>query len=213
MYNQDQIAKNEPMALAASSGGNRKFHKPRGTSKSDGATVEQDANPGAREARCMTTPTPLAPKPVKAKEQPRKGRVARTRNAGTMTEAAFWSMLRSGLRRSFRYWKPAAAALAASKRDHPGPRGQRFAYVCASCKQLHKRTNVQIDHCTPCGALTSYEHLPSFVRNLTAEGPDAYQVLCKFCHNLKTKSEREFANKKIEKGVEYIDASDTHLAG
>ena len=34
------------------------------------------------------------------KKTTRKPRVARTRNAGTMTEAAFWSMIRSALMRS-----------------------------------------------------------------------------------------------------------------
>ena len=38
----------------------------------------------------------------------RKPRVPRTRNAGTMTEAAFWSMIRSALRQKSRWWKPIA---------------------------------------------------------------------------------------------------------
>jgi hypothetical protein len=107
-----------------------------------------------------------------------------------MTEAAFWGMLRSGLRRSFRYWRPAAAVLAASKQPFRGPRGQRFAYRCAGCGKLHKRTNVNIDHRVPCGALTSYAHLPEFVARLTAEGAESYQVLCKQCHQVKTMAER-----------------------
>ena len=38
----------------------------------------------------------------------KKPRVPRTRNAGTMTEAGFWSMIRSALRQKSRWWKPIA---------------------------------------------------------------------------------------------------------
>jgi hypothetical protein len=138
----------------------------------------------------VAAPVPPDPKPAKAKERRASGRVPRTRNGGTMTEAAFWGMLRSGLRRTFRYWRPAAAVLAASKQPFHGPRGQRFAYLCAGCGKLHKRTNVNIDHRIACGALTSYAHLPEFVARLTAEGPESYQVLCKQCHGAKTLAER-----------------------
>lgn len=143
-----------------------------------------------RKGAPVTLPAWVAPKPAKAKERQAAGRVPRTRNHGTMTEAAFWGMLRSGLRRTFRYWKPAAAVLAAAKQPFHGPRGQRFAYLCAGCGKLHKRTNVNIDHVEPCGALTSYAHLPEFVARLTAEGAESYQVLCKSCHGAKTHAER-----------------------
>ena len=41
-----------------------------------------------------------------AKKTIKKPRIARTRNAGTMTESMFWSMLRSALRQKSRWWKP-----------------------------------------------------------------------------------------------------------
>ena len=148
------------------------------------------ANPTAPKPAPVASPVPPAPKPAKAKQRRRAVLVERTRNGGTMTEAAFWGMLRSGLRRSFRFWRPAAAVLAASKQPFHGPRGQRFAYLCAACGKLHKRTNVNIDHRVPCGSLTSYAHLPEFVARLTAEGAESYQVLCKRCHGAKTQAER-----------------------
>ena len=40
----------------------------------------------------------------------KKPRVPRTRNNETMTEAAFWSWIRSALRQKSRWWKPIAEA-------------------------------------------------------------------------------------------------------
>ena len=154
------------------------------------------ANSTARAPAPVASPTAVAPKPAKVNERRAAGRVPRTRNGGTMTEAAFWGMLRSGLRRTFRYWKPAAAVLGASKQPFHGPRGQRFAYLCAGCGKLHKRKNVNIDHVEPCGQLTSFDHLPDFARRLTAEGAESYQVLCKQCHSKKTDAERSAIKSK-----------------
>lgn len=125
-------------------------------------------------------------KPVKAK----KRRVERTRNAGTWTEAHYWGVLRSGLRRLFRFWKPAVNALNAARVPHSGPRGQRWAYVCADCKKLFLRKDVQIDHVEPVGKLLDYADVGDFLRRLTPEDPEAFRTLCKTCHLKKTKTER-----------------------
>jgi len=39
----------------------------------------------------------------------------KTRNSGTMTESAFWSFIRSGLRQKSRWWKPIAECKAKAK--------------------------------------------------------------------------------------------------
>ena len=148
------------------------------------------ANSTAPAPRSVASPVPPTPKPATAKERRAAGRVPRTRNGGTMTEAEFWSKMRQVLRRGFMWWRPATAVLAAAKQPFHGPRGQRFAYLCAACGKLHKRKNVNIDHVEPCGQLTSFDHLPDFARRLTAEGAESYQVLCKQCHGAKTQAER-----------------------
>lgn len=125
----------------------------------------------------------------KGTASPRVSRVKCTRNAATMTEAAYWGMLRSGLRRTFRWWKPALNALKAARVASKGPRGRKWLYLCAGCSQLHMRKQVQIDHVTPCGPLTCLAELPGFVERLTAE--QGYQVLCTACHETKTARERE----------------------
>lgn len=136
---------------------------------------------------------PAAPKPVKARKRVRKARIARVRNAGTITEAAYWGMVRSGLRRLFRFWKPAVMALNASRVPVKGPRGQKWAYLCADCGKLFLRKAIQIDHVVPVGTLLAYEHVGEFLKRLTPEDPSAYAVRCLSCHQEKTNKEKAAA--------------------
>jgi hypothetical protein len=136
-----------------------------------------------------------AQKPATARKQgkarlPRASKVPRTRNGSTWTEAQFWQAVRSTLRRGFRWWKPAVAALHAARAPFRGPRGQKWAFLCADCQKLFIRRKVQIDHVVACGALTDYAHVGEFVRRLTPESPDAFRVRCLTCHQLKTNSEK-----------------------
>lgn len=107
-----------------------------------------------------------------------------------MTEAQFWQAVRSGLRRTFRFWKPALAALKAARIAKQGPRGQKWAYLCADCRGLFLRKQVQIDHVTPCGSLRSFAEVGPFLERLCAESADAYAVRCRQCHQNKTNAER-----------------------
>lgn len=143
---------------------------------------------------------PAAQKPVaspsarkkRASRPTTKGvrRVARTRNAGTWTEARYWQTLRSGLRRMFRFWKPAIAALQAARVPCTGKNRQKWAYICADCKRLFPRKEVQIDHVEPVGSLLCLEDVAGFIKRLTPEDPAAFAVRCRCCHQQKTNQER-----------------------
>ena len=62
----------------------------------------------------------------------KKPRVPKTRNAGTMTESAFWSFIRSALRQKSRWWKPITQAKLQARRPYKGPnKRQKFEYLCA----------------------------------------------------------------------------------
>ena len=112
------------------------------------------------------------------------------RNLGTMTEAAYWGMVRSVLRRGFRFWKPIQKAKQDAKRVYKGDnKRQKWEYQCASCQEWFKDRDVQVDHIIPVGSLKSGKDLEGFLARLTAE--EGYQVLCKPCHNNKTQKERE----------------------
>ena len=110
-------------------------------------------------------------------------RVERTREMGTLTESAFFGKIRSALRNTFRYWKPMYAKLKEAKVGSK--------YKCAMCGGLFVRKEVEIDHIVGAGSLRSYEDIAGFVKRLTEEDINAYQVLCKKeCHILKTKKDR-----------------------
>lgn len=120
-------------------------------------------------------------------------KAVKTRNANTWTEAGYWSRIRSGLRRMFRFtWKPAALALERSKRKYQGPNPrQKFEYQCADCQNWFCRKEVEVDHIVPCGSLNCAADLAGFLERLHAERTEDFQVLCKDCHKKKTAEERE----------------------
>jgi 5-methylcytosine-specific restriction endonuclease McrA len=121
----------------------------------------------------------------------------KTRNNNTMTESAYMSMIRSVLRRGFRYWKPLQACKTASRLPYTGDnKQQKWTYRCNKCGEWFMGKEVQVDHIYPVGSLKSLDDLADFVENLTAEGFNGdgssnYQTLCKPCHKVKTKRERD----------------------
>lgn len=118
-------------------------------------------------------------------------RVNRTRNANTMTESQYWSLIRSALRKAFRYWKPAIIAKMNARRNCKKKGRQKYEYKCSSCGKWYAEKNIQIDHIIPVGSLKKLEDLPGFIERLTPESHDSFQVLCKDCHKIKTNNERK----------------------
>lgn len=122
-------------------------------------------------------------------------RVEKTRNAGTWTEARYWSAVRSYLRRGFRYWKPATEAKIRARRANQSKNKRlTWEYLCANCKEWWADRDIQVDHITPVGSLRQLEDLPGFLERLTPE--EGFQVLCKKCHKKKTNNER--SNRKSD---------------
>ncbi|WP_395000381.1 HNH endonuclease [Acinetobacter sp.] len=79
-----------------------------------------------------------------------------------------------------------------AKRDYKGAnKKQKFEYQCNHCKKWFKDSEVQVDHKIPVGSLLSWEDITPFLQKLIPEGLDAFQVLCKECHQVKTNKERE----------------------
>jgi 5-methylcytosine-specific restriction endonuclease McrA len=120
----------------------------------------------------------------------KKPRVTKTRNAGTMTESAFWSFIRSALRQKSRWWKPITQCKLLAKRPYKGPnKRQKFEYQCAKCLKWYADKLINVDHICPAGSLNCAQDLPGFVERLFCE-IDNLQVLCEACHNVKTKTEK-----------------------
>lgn len=115
-------------------------------------------------------------------------------NSGTMTNAGFFGMIRSTLRQKSRWWKPIAEAKQKARRVYKGiNKRQKFEYQCNECKGWFSDKEVAVDHLVPAGSLNCFLDLPGFVERLFCEVHNL-QVLCKNCHN--TKSKDEIKNRK-----------------
>jgi len=123
--------------------------------------------------------------------KPKKAATLKPRNAGTMTESAFWSFIRSGLRQKSRWWKPITQCKMSSRRTYKGPnKRQKFEYQCNECKNWFIEKKINVDHIHPAGTLRCANDLPGFVERLFCE-VDNLQVLCETCHNVKTQNEKD----------------------
>ena len=126
-----------------------------------------------------------------AVKKPTRVKLARTRNAGTMTDAMFWSFIRSALRQKSRWWKPITQCRMASRRAYKGPnKRQKFEYQCNQCKSWFPDKEVAVDHKIPAGSLNNGDDLKGFVDRLFCE-QEHLQVLCNGCHDVKTKLEKK----------------------
>lgn len=123
--------------------------------------------------------------------------VPKTRCSGTMSEAAFWSFIRSALRQKSRWWKPISVCKLNARRDYKGPsKRQKYEYQCKQCKTWTTEKNINVDHIIPAGSLNTSQDLPLFVERLFCE-QDNLQVLCTTCHDKKTLKEKQAKKKKI----------------
>jgi hypothetical protein len=116
-----------------------------------------------------------------------------TRNGNTWSESKYWGGVRSALRRLFRFnWIPAKQALEAARRKYEGANKlQKWEFRCGMCGLWKIRKEVELDHVIPCGSLRCLEDVGGFLSRLHPESPDAYQVICKKCHKIKTAEERK----------------------
>ena len=127
---------------------------------------------------------------TKKKRKSSKPRIVRTRNAGTMTESAFWSFIRSALRQKSRWWKPILQCKLEARRAYKGPnKRQKYENQCKSCERWFQEKKINVDHIIPAGSLNCAADLPGFVERLFCE-KDNLQVLCADCHDEKTKLEK-----------------------
>jgi hypothetical protein len=136
-------------------------------------------------------------KRIQKKLPVKRSRVAKTRNSGTLTESQYFSKIRSALRNAFRYWKPMQVALEkASRPSQSENKKLKKEYQCNKCKKWFKRADVQIDHIEECGSLLSYDDIVPFLKRLTVEDVNAYQILCKQHHKEKTSKYLQSKKKK-----------------
>ena len=126
----------------------------------------------------------------KAVKKPRAPKAPKTRCSGTMTEAQFFSFIRSALRQKSRRWKPLYDCLNEAKVPYTGDNKRRkWSFRCAICKGLFEQKQVSVDHVVSCGSLRSFDDLPGFASRLFCER-SGLRVLCNECHKVRTEEER-----------------------
>lgn len=109
---------------------------------------------------------------------------------GRYTKAGYFGFIRSGLRQKSMRWPPKYDVMNAAKRPHKGKdKRRKFDYQCNGCKKWCKGSEVSVDHIQECGSLKDFDDLPRFVETLFCEA-DNLQVLCKTCHDKKSKEAR-----------------------
>ena len=121
----------------------------------------------------------------------------KTRCSGTMTDAAFFSFIRSGLREKSQRWQPVYHAKKLAQVPYVGTdKRTKYHYTCAICNGDFKGTETMVDHIVPCGSLKGFNDLPAFVERLFCE-VGGLRVLCKPCHQEVTNAER-LAKKAVD---------------
>lgn len=129
----------------------------------------------------------MAKKTTKLKKiaKPRKGVAPKTRNSGTLSESAFWSMIRASLRNKSRFWKPIMEVKNAQKVTYKGVNKRRkFSYICQECNNEVDGKSCAVHHIVECGSLKSGDDLKGFVERLFCE-EDGLILLCDKCHDKK----------------------------
>lgn len=122
-----------------------------------------------------------AKKAVKKKAKSARKLTPRTRNAGTMTEAQFFQMIRAALRNKSRWWKPRMKCLEKARRTYVGPnKRQKWEFQCSVCNGWFLQSQVEAHHEIPAGKLNSFNDLPGFVERLFCE--TGFKCICKKCH-------------------------------
>jgi 5-methylcytosine-specific restriction endonuclease McrA len=118
-------------------------------------------------------------------------RGVKNKAGNTWTTARYFSFIRSALRRAWTKYPVRYQVMDKARKPYTGKdKRTKWVYVCAACQKTFKSTEVNVDHIKPAGTLRTYSDLPDFVKNLFCEA-DNLQVLCKTCHDKKTKEERQ----------------------
>lgn len=68
----------------------------------------------------------------------------------------------------------------------------KWEVPCARCNKRFRLNEVQVDHVVGCGVLKTWDDLVPFTKTLFCD-TNNLQVLCKPCHKIKSKEDRDNA--------------------
>lgn len=119
-----------------------------------------------------------------------------------MNEKELLKLLRSMLRRVTVRWPPAQQTKYAARVEQlMNPLTGRLGWhsECAHCGTLVPEKFIRIDHIVPIGTLT-VANLGEGIVRMFPLSRDAFQALCKGCHQEKTNEERALLREQKRKG-------------
>ncbi len=109
--------------------------------------------------------------------------------SGTLTNAGFFGLIRSALRRLSIRWKPRTEYLNSVRRPKVNGGRSKYEYLCESCSTWFIRAHIECDHRISCGSLRNFDDIGPFVQRLLCE-KDGFRALCKPCHLKRTKESK-----------------------
>ncbi len=115
-------------------------------------------------------------------------------NNGQWTQGRMNSFITSALRNAWRRWPPKWETLGEAfvgVKENKSSKRQAKHYLCAICLDEFPSTQIQIDHVEPIGSTSTWDE---FIARLFCE-KDNLQAVCKGCHAIKTKTERQDESK------------------
>lgn len=130
-------------------------------------------------------------------------KVEKTRCNGQWTESRYITFIKGILRGATWKWAPISDVFKAA-------RVERGKYLCAGYERephvvpvtVDKKKAVYVDHISPIVGDEGFTTWDDFINNLFCDSSNL-QVLCKNCHDLKSKAERTTRNnKKKEESIE-----------
>lgn len=118
-------------------------------------------------------------------------------NGGQWTTARYNSFIKSALRSASQRWPPKYSVLNKAKlgkRINKSSGRMAEHFLCKACCEAFPAKEVQVDHIMPIiNPVKGFISWDDVIKNMFCEEHNL-QVLCKDCHTIKTKQERQITN-------------------
>ena len=125
-------------------------------------------------------------------------KVPKPYNGGQWTAARYRSFIISILRAGSRKWPQRYEAIKRAligKRLDPSTGKMSNRYKCASCSNLFKADQIQVDHILPVVDVNDgFVDWNTYIDRMYPEAV-GFQILCSECHSVKTQNERKMRKK------------------
>ena len=113
----------------------------------------------------------------------RKSTVVKPFADGTLSNSAFFGMIRAALRSKSRFWYPIKVCRERARIPYVGSNKRRkWLYKCENCSKIVEMENTVVHHTIECGSLSSFEDLPVFTQRLFCDS-HLLRLLCTECHD------------------------------